>query len=134
MKKGQIPGFYKLSILERLQRLRENENISEDDFKALFEDTHLLSTQRADKMIENVIGVMGLPLGLGLNFLVNDKDYMVPLVVEEPSIVAGLSSAAKVFKASGGAESSLEESLLIGQVQIVSPKNIADAKKSDFVQ
>ena len=128
MKKGQIPGFYKLSILERLERLRDFGKISEDDFKALLEDKHLLSTQRADKMIENVIGVMGLPLGLGLNFLVNDKDYMVPLVVEEPSIVAGLSSAAKVFKGSGGAESFLEESLLIGQVQIVSPKNSEDAK------
>ncbi len=128
MGKGQIPGFYKLSILERLKKLKDFGKISEDDFKALLEDRHLLSTQRADKMIENVIGVMGLPLGLGLNFLVNDKDYMVPLVVEEPSIVAGLSSAAKVFKGSGGAESFLEESLLIGQVQIVSPKNSEDAK------
>ena len=128
MRKEQIPGFYKLSILERLERLRDLGHISEDDFRALLEDRHLLSTQRADKMIENVIGVMGLPLGLGLNFVVNDKDYIVPLVVEEPSIVAGLSSAAKVFKGAGGAESFLEESLLIGQVQIVSPKNSEDAK------
>ena len=119
MKKGQIPGFYKLPILERLQRLRDKGKILEDDFKALLEDTHLLSTQRADKMIENVIGVMGLPLGLGLNFLVNDKDYMVPLVVEEPSIVAGLSSAAKVLSHLARGILS-EESLLIGQVQIVS--------------
>ena len=79
-------------------------------------------------MIENVVGVMGLPLGLGLNFNVNQKNYIVPLVVEEPSIVAALSSAAKIFSESGGIQSSLDESLLIGQIQVVNPPDAQEAR------
>ncbi len=70
-------------------------------------------------MIENVIGVMGLPVGLGLNFLINDKDYVVPLVVEEPSIVAALSFAAKTARSAGGFITSSTEPILIGQIQLV---------------
>jgi hydroxymethylglutaryl-CoA reductase len=70
-------------------------------------------------MIENVIGVLGLPVGLGLNFLVNGKDYVVPLSVEEPSIVAGLSAAARTARLSGGFEASTTDPILIGQVQVV---------------
>ncbi|MBT7878894.1 MAG: hydroxymethylglutaryl-CoA reductase, partial [Gammaproteobacteria bacterium] len=97
MDKARFPGFYKLSIGERLKKVHENGWLSEQDLLSLRDGHHTLPLSRADKMIENVVGVMGLPLGLGLNFNVNQKNYIVPLAVEEPSIVAALSSAAKIF-------------------------------------
>ncbi len=128
MDKARFPGFYKLSIGERLKKMHQNGWISDDDLIALRDGHHVLPPGRADKMIENVVGVMGLPFGLGLNFQVNQKDYLVPLVVEEPSIVAALSSAAKIFRESGGIESHAEESLLIGQIQVVSPPDAEEAR------
>jgi hydroxymethylglutaryl-CoA reductase len=128
MDKARFPGFYKLSIGERLKKVHENGWITEEDLVALRDGHHVLPPSRADKMIENVVGVMGLPFGLGLNFQVNQKDYLVPLVVEEPSIVAALSSAAKIFRESGGIQSAADESLLIGQIQVVNPPDAEEAK------
>ena len=128
MDKARFPGFYKLSIGERLKKVHDNGWITREDLIALRDGHHVLPPSRADKMIENVVGVMGLPFGLGLNFQVNQKDYLVPLVVEEPSIVAALSSAAKIFRKSGGIESTAEESLLIGQVQVVNPPDAEEAR------
>ncbi|HKK25400.1 MAG TPA: hydroxymethylglutaryl-CoA reductase, degradative, partial [Gracilimonas sp.] len=85
----------------------------------LREQMHLLSQEGADKMIENVIGVFGLPMGLGLNFLINEKPYIVPMVVEEPSILAAVSSAAKVVRNAGGFEVESDDPILIGQIQLV---------------
>src|SRR5699024_9636057 len=95
---SRIPGFYKLSVPERVRAICERGILSVEDRETLANGDHTLNLQRADKMIENVIGVMGLPVGLGLNFRVNDNEYVVPLVVEEPSIVAALSSAAKLVR------------------------------------
>lgn len=128
MDNAKFPGFYKLSIGERLKKVHENGWITDEDLNNLREGHHMLPASRADKMIENVIGVMGLPMGLGLNFQVNQKDYLVPLVVEEPSIVAALSSAAKTFLASGGIHAEAGESLLIGQIQVVNPPDAEHAK------
>ena len=127
MDRARLPGFYKLPLAERLQRAHEKGWLNDADLAALQGGHHLLAPSRADKMIENVIGVMGLPLGLGLNFLVNSRDYVVPLVVEEPSIVAALSSAAKTFGQCGGIAAKAEEALLIGQIQIVSPPDADQA-------
>ncbi len=127
--RARFPGFYKLSIRERLNRLHDQGWLSESDLASLQDGHHLLGLNRADKMIENVIGVMSLPLGLGLNFQVNGKDYIVPLVVEEPSIIAALSAAAKLFRQSGGVTAKAAESLLIGQVQLVSPPDANEAKR-----
>lgn len=128
MDKARFPGFYRLSIGERLNKVHDNGWLTKEDLMSLRDGHHVLPVSRADKMIENVIGVMGLPMGLGLNFQVNQKDYLVPLVVEEPSIVAALSSAAKLFRESGGIEASSDESLLIGQIQVVSPPDADEAK------
>lgn len=128
MHKARFPGFYKLSVADRLDAIRENGWITTDDQYSLTDGHHVLQTDRADKMIENVIGVMGLPLGVGLNFVINGKDYIVPLVVEEPSIVAALSASAKIFSASGGIEAHADDSLLIGQIQIVSPPDVHAGK------
>ncbi len=128
MDQSRFPGFYKLSVSERVNLVRERGLLSREDFQVLSSGAHTLTVARADKMIENVIGVMGLPLGLGLNFLVNGKNHVVPLVVEEPSIVAALSSAAKLVRESGGFTSRSTDPILIGQVQIVDIDNSAAAQ------
>ena len=126
--KSRIPNFYKLTVPERVAAVKSKGWLCDQDFAALNEGTHMLTVQNADKMIENVIGVMGLPVGLGLNFLINGHEYVVPLVVEEPSIVAALSSAAKLARSSGGFEVESTKPVLIGQVQIVEVPHIAQAR------
>ncbi|MGH8146175.1 MAG: hydroxymethylglutaryl-CoA reductase, degradative [Rhodanobacteraceae bacterium] len=130
MDQSRMPGFYKLSVSERVNLVRERGMLTREDFQTLLTGAHTLTVPRADKMIENVIGVMGLPLGLGLNFLVNGADRVVPLVVEEPSIVAALSSAAKLVRAAGGFTTRSTEPILIGQVQIVDIDNSAKAQNA----
>ena len=128
---SRIPDFFKLSVAERTHTLQALGHLSEDDL-ALLEEAGL-KVGRADGMIENVIGVFGLPLGLGLNFLINGVDRVVPLVVEEPSIVAGLSGAARLFRLSGGFKAEASDPLLIGQVQVGGMPDI-DAAESDLLQ
>ncbi|NNF17652.1 MAG: hydroxymethylglutaryl-CoA reductase, degradative [Gammaproteobacteria bacterium] len=128
MDKSRIPRFYKMSVDERVEAVRTRGIVNADDHRALASGEHTLNVEGADKMIENVIGVMGMPVGLGLNFVVNGKDYVVPLVVEEPSIVAALSSAAKTARESGGFETSSTDPILIGQVQVVGVSHIQNAR------
>ena len=116
---SRIPNFFKLDVKERVRALHQRGLITDSDLRALETGDHTLKLHIADKMIENVIGVLGLPVGLGLNFLINGKDYVVPLSVEEPSIVAGLSGAARTARLSGGFEASTTDPILIGQVQVV---------------
>lgn len=116
---SRIPNFFKMTVAERITALRERDLLSEEDIRALATADHTLRLPVADKMIENVVGVFGLPMGLGLNFLINGKDYVVPLVVEEPSIVAGLSGAARMARLGGGYTATTTEPILIGQVQAV---------------
>lgn len=118
---SRIPDFYRLSVSERVRAIEERGLISRADATALRNGEHTLRPASADRMIENVIGVLGLPLGLGLNFLINGRDYVIPLVVEEPSIVAALSSAAKTARLGGGFFAEATDPILIGQVQIVAP-------------
>ncbi len=120
---SRIPSFFRMTVLERITALRERGILSAEDVRSLATSDHTLRLPIADKMIENVVGVFGLPMGLGLNFLVNGNDYIVPLVVEEPSIVAGLSGAARMARLSGGFSASSTDPILIGQVQAV---NIGD--------
>ncbi len=118
---SRIPDFYRLSVNERVRAIEARGLISRADASVLLSGEHTLKLASADRMIENVIGVLGLPLGLGLNFLINGRDYVVPLVVEEPSIVAALSSAAKTARLGGGFFAEATDPILIGQVQIVAP-------------
>ncbi len=119
MSSSSIPSFHKLSVPERVRAARDRGLLSSQDYKALINGHNVLDVTNADTMIENVIGVMGLPVGLGLNFLINGRDYVVPLAVEEPSIVAGLSFAAKTAREAGGFQSSSTDPILIGQIQLV---------------
>ena len=117
--RSRLPGFHKYSVSERLRLLYEKELLSESDYHMLMDERHVLSAADADKLVENVIGVFSLPLGVGLNFVINGRPYIIPLAVEEPSILAALSSAAKTIGASGGFRVESTEPLLIGQVQVV---------------
>lgn len=117
--KSRIPKFYQLSISDRVRAIAERGLLTEPDSEQLATGAHTLDASAADRMIENVVGVMGLPLGMGLNFLINGKAYVVPLAVEEPSIVAALSASAKLAAAHGGFKASATAPVLIGQVQVV---------------
>ena len=132
MDKSRFPNFYRLSIKDRVEAVYERGLISEKDYLALKNQQQQLDLHSADKMIENVIGVMGLPIGLGLNFLINGKDYVIPLAVEEPSIVAALSSAAKIFRNHGGFQAESSDPILIGQIQVVNIKNLQKARSDIF--
>jgi hydroxymethylglutaryl-CoA reductase len=127
MAKSKKSGFYKLSIPERWKVMHKLKNVSDESFTILKNGKSLLRPEQADRMIENVIGVFGLPMGLGLNFLINGKDYTIPMVVEEPSIVAAVSASAKTVREAGGFRSRVLGSNLIGQIQIVDVKNTSRA-------
>ncbi|MCK5453236.1 MAG: hydroxymethylglutaryl-CoA reductase, partial [Calditrichia bacterium] len=128
MEKSRIPKFYKYSIPERLRILLEKNLLDDDDYYQLLNNNNMIDGSDADKMIENVIGIFGLPIGLGLNFMVNKKEYVVPMVVEEPSIVAAVSSSAKLVREAGGFQSVNTDPILIGQIQIVDVENPVRAK------
>ena len=99
---SRISGFYKQTVQERLRLLHKNGSITDEDLRQLRSGMAVLNADAADKMIENVIGVFGLPFGIGLNFIVNSKEYLIPMAVEEPSIVAAVSAAAKKAAKTGG--------------------------------
>ncbi len=130
MRSSRISGFYKRSVQERLRILNDNGYLNAEEYEKLQPRRALLTAEEADRMIENVIGVFGLPMGLGLNFLINGKDYIIPMVVEEPSIVAAVSSAAKIVRSAGGFKSESTEPILIGQIQVVDIKNTSRAKQA----
>jgi len=128
MDKSRIPNFYKMPISERLDAVYERGLISKKDYKLLKNQQQQLDINSADKMIENVIGVMGMPIGLGLNFLINDKEYVIPMAVEEPSIVAALSAAAKISRPGGGFITECTDPILTGQIQVVEINNLEQAR------
>jgi hydroxymethylglutaryl-CoA reductase len=117
-------GFYKLTQDERRQRLAQFVHLQPDDLTTL--ETGL-SAEQAEVMIENVIGRYTLPLGLATNFLINGREYVVPMAVEEPSIVAAVSFAAKLARVEGGFKTSSSEPVMIGQVQILDLPNLDEA-------
>jgi hydroxymethylglutaryl-CoA reductase len=125
---SQISGLYRLDIGRRIDRLAERGLLSPADAAALREGRHVLLPPQADKVIENVIGVFGLPFAIAPNFIVNGIDRLAPMVVEEPSIVAGLSFAAALARRSGGFHAHCDESLLAGQVHLT---DVADAGSAE---
>ena len=126
----RIPEFYKLSIDERVRAVHERGLLTTSDFRALATGRHTLDLSAADRMIENVVGVMGMPLGLGMNLFVNKREYIVPMVVEEPSVIAALGSANKLIRQTGGFKAKASDPILIGQIQIVNLGDIDKAKKA----
>jgi len=124
---SRLSGFYQKSVAERLALLTDWAGLDADETAAL---DQALSLAQADKLIENVVGRYALPLGIGTNFLINGRDYLIPLVVEEPSIVAALSYAARLARAGGGFRTGSTEPVMIGQVQLLDvpdPQRAEDA-------
>jgi len=118
-KNSRLQGFYQLNPFERLQMVKSFDGLVEEDLKALHGGQGVLSIERADKMIENVVGTYNLPLGIATNFRINGQDHLIPMVVEEPSIVAGASYAARMVRAGGGFTADTTDPVMIGQIQLV---------------
>ncbi|MCD6469907.1 hydroxymethylglutaryl-CoA reductase, degradative, partial [Candidatus Bathyarchaeota archaeon] len=121
-KTSAISGFYKLSIEERLERVKEFADLTNEEAE-LLKAPSSLSLDLADRMIENVIGIFPMPMAVAVNFLINGKDYMIPMVIEESSVVAAASYGAKMTRSKGGIFTSSTESIMIGQVQAVKIKD-----------
>ncbi len=119
---SRIPGFYKLTPEERLRRVAEFANLTPEE-QELLRRFGALDEATANRMIENVVGVFQLPLGIAVNFLINGRDYLIPMAIEEPSVVAAASNAAKMTREGGGVYTQSTESLMIGQIQLVGVKD-----------
>jgi hydroxymethylglutaryl-CoA reductase len=122
MTDSRIPGFYRLDLEARHDELRARLGLSEEDV-AILSNGASLDPSRADKMVENCVGVFALPVGLGLNFQINDRDYVIPMVVEEPSVVAAVSNMAKLVRGHGGFHADADQGIMIAQVQVVNVPN-----------
>jgi hydroxymethylglutaryl-CoA reductase len=127
--RSDISGFYKLSMDERIKLLSKLVNLNPEEVKVLKELGYFTPTQ-IDTLIENVIGSYQLPFGLAFNFKVNNRDYIIPMVIEEPSVVAAASNAAKMARKHGGFHSEEVKSIMISQIQITQLKEIETAKKT----
>jgi len=126
-KSSLFPGFYKLSPKERLNFVKEFADLSDEECSML-QNTGALPLDLADRMIENVIGAIPIPLGIAVNFLINNKDYIIPMAIEEPSVVAAASYAAKMVREGGGFHTSSTPPIMIGQIQTVGVKDPNAAK------
>ena len=123
---SRIPGFYRLSLLQRQEQVASRLCVPVDELKLLL-DQGGLKAEVADKAIENALGTYALPLGLALNFRINGVDRLVPMVVEEPSVVAAASNAARMVRASGGFTATMLDTLMTGQIEL---RGVADVPKA----
>src|SRR5512139_2935287 len=115
---SRIPGFYNLSLEERLAELERRCGLSAEELAALSGQSGL-TIEQADHMIENVVGMHALPLGIALNFVVNGREVLVPMAIEEPSVVAGASFMAKLARSGGGFIAQADPPEMIGQIQLI---------------
>jgi hydroxymethylglutaryl-CoA reductase len=125
---SRIPGFYKLNPAERLRELQLRAGLTEEE-AAVLSGSMGLDVAQADRMSENVVGVFGLPLGIAVNFLINGRDHLVPMAIEEPSVVAAASHAAKLVREGGGFAAEASDSLMIGQIQVL---GLVDPDKAGY--
>ena len=123
-KSSQISGFYKLPIKDRIDLVKEFSDLSDEETQ-LF--SSCLNMDIADRMIENVLGTFEIPLGIAVNFMINGKDYLVPMATEESSVVAAASNAAKIARINGGFKTECTDPLMIGQIQILHVDDVAGA-------
>ena len=126
---SRLEGFYKLSVAERRMKLAEIANLKPEHVEAWSQNGEL-SEDAADRMIENVIGTYSLPIGVATNFIIDGKHYLIPFVLEEPSVVAAASNMAKRCIVKGGCTSDNDEPVMIGQIQIVNCDNPNEAKEN----
>lgn len=125
-KSSQISGFYKLPVEKRVEFVKNFSDLNEEETK-LFSSCLEIGT--ADRMIENVLGTFEFPLGIAINFLINGKDYLIPMAIEESSVVAAASNAAKIARIKGGFKTECTDPLMIGQIQILHIKDVVKASQ-----
>jgi hydroxymethylglutaryl-CoA reductase len=128
-KRSDLQGFHKLTPDERLEKVKEFAGLSDEE-AGILRKNGALDIDTADRMIENVVGTSELPFGIATNFLINGKDYLVPMTLEEPSVVAAASFAAKLTRPTGGFETSSSEPVMIGQIQMVNIGDMETAKEN----
>jgi hydroxymethylglutaryl-CoA reductase len=126
-KSSSISQFYKLPPRERLALVKEFADLSDEECTLLL-NTGSLPFDAADRMIENVVGAIPIPLGIAVNFLINEHDYLIPMAIEEPSVVAAASYSAKMVRDGGGFYTSSTPPIMIGQIQAVGIKDPYAAK------
>ncbi len=124
---SRLPGLHRLAAVERLERVAEVAGLSDAERDLLTEGAGL-DPLLAGQMIENSIGVFGLPLGIAPNFIVNGRELLVPLAIEEPSVVAALGNAARIFRDAGGFRADSDEPLMIGQIQLLDVADLEAAR------
>lgn len=122
-KTSRISGFYKLDTQSRQNLLAQWAELTSEEVQSLHPE-HGLSLEAASHMIENAVGVFGMPFGIATNFLINGRDYLIPMVIEEPSVVAAVSNAARFFREGGGFQTSSDDPIMIGQIQVLDVPNI----------
>ena len=127
MRTSRIAGFYKLDVGKRLETVREFAGLNEEEIEVLGNTGSL--GEIANRMIENVVGAMPLPMGIAMNFKINGKDYLIPMAIEEPSVVAAASNAAKMAREKGGFQTSSTEPIMVGQIQLT---NVSDPSSAKF--
>ncbi len=125
-KTSRLPGFHKLPLPQRLEIVKEFAGLSDEEVKLLIAEAGL-KLEVADRMVENVIGLMPLPLGVAVNFLINGKDFLVPMCIEEPSVIAAASNAARMARVKGGFKAGSTAPVMIGQIQVVDLPNPFEA-------
>lgn len=121
-KTSQLSGFYKLTPKQRLALIKEFANLTDEEANTL-QNTGSLPLDQADRMIENVVGTFPVPLGIAVNFLINNHDYLIPMAIEEPSVVAAASYAAKMVRDGGGFHTTSTPPIMIGQIQTINIKD-----------
>jgi len=126
--RSDISGFYKLPLKERQIQLAKLVNLEQQDID-LLQTLGYFTSNQIDMLIENVVGSYQLPMGIALNFKVNGKDYVIPMVIEEPSVVAAASNMAKVARKLGGFQSEKVKSVMISQIQLTHIQDIDGAKE-----
>lgn len=127
-KSSEFSGFYKLPVTERVKLLKEFAGLSSEE-AGLLEKPSALSFDVANRMVENLIGVMPVPLGVAVNFLINGRELVIPMAIEEPSVIAAASNAAKMARVKGGFHATSTDPIMIGQIQIV---GVQDAHRARF--
>src|SRR3990170_3006554 len=127
-KSSEFSGFYKLSVSERVKLVKRFAGLSDEE-AGLLEKPSVLGFDVANRMVENLVGVMPVPLGVAVNFLINGRELVVPMAIEEPSVIAAASNAAKMARMKGGFHATSTDPIMIGQIQIV---GIQDAHRARF--
>jgi hydroxymethylglutaryl-CoA reductase len=127
-KSSELSGFYKLPVAERVRLVKEFAGLTEDE-AALLQRPSALGFDVANRMVENLVGVMPVPLGVAVNFLINGKERVVPMAIEEPSVIAAASNSAKMARKKGGFQATSTAPIMIGQIQIV---GVQDAHRARF--